>query len=103
MDAASEDLNKDKIIIIRYKAKYTDVNGKTVTEQIAAATYADFAALEAAAESDPKLDKTLSGSVKAGTEVKIVIEFVYNVEKDAEGKIVASSQREKEVMTTTTK
>ena len=102
--SAQTDLNKDLIIVIRYKAKYTDEDGKAVTEQIAANTYANYADLEAAAGVDPKLDKTLTGKVKAGTEAKIFIEFVYNVEKDAEGKIIASKELgAKEVMTTTTK
>ena len=102
--AAEADLNKDLMIVIRYKAKYTDADGKSVTEQIAATTYTNFAALEAAAESDPMLDKTLSGSVKAGTEAKILIELLYNVEKGDDGKITSSkSLGAKEVMTTTTK
>ena len=50
------------------------------------------------------LNHTLTGSIKPGTEVKILVEVAYNVEKDGDGKVVASTQiGPKEILTTTTK
>lgn len=104
IDEIASAMNKELPLIVRYKAKYKDTDGKTVTEQIAATTYNNYAAVEAVADSKPILDKTLTGSIKPGSDVTILIEIVYNVEKDADGKVVKSDTlAAKEVKTTTTK
>lgn len=104
VDEAEADMNKELIIVVRYKAKYTDTNGNPVTEQIAATTYANYDALVLAFESKPKIEHKLTGSVNSGSEAKILVEVAYNVKKDENGKIISSTQiGPKEIMTTTTK